>query len=153
MQQRVVVALAATAQPAGSGSPPGRQRRPPAACGTRSHRPLQPDWLSSQSTARPARCTQVEQVLLVAAARASKSLRPSGENMHGSDAAVLVPHDVTSRKLDDVESSPSSGFVGALIAVEREVVGARGLADHQHAAAAAGRRRGRAHECASSPIG
>ena len=66
--------------------------------GTRSHTPLQPDWLSSHSTDRPAAWATSSR-FSYSLPRASKALLPSGENMQGSEASVLVPHDRTWRQL------------------------------------------------------
>ena len=62
--------------------------------GTRSHAPLQPDWLSIHSTAKPARCITSSKPSAGAPAASNASL-PIAENMHGNEAAVLVPQDMT----------------------------------------------------------
>ena len=67
------------------------------ACGTRSQTPLHPDWLSSQSTASPARCSTSSRFSWVAGA-SPPSLRVNGENMQGTDTSVLVPQGLTSLK-------------------------------------------------------
>ena len=51
----------------------------------------------------------VEQILVVRL-RASNAALPSDENMHGTEARVLVPHERTSRKLS-TRALASSGVV------------------------------------------
>ena len=62
----------------------------------RSHNPLQPDWLSIHITWYPARFSTSSK-FSYSAVRASWPSRPRWENMQGSDAAVLVPQEVTCR--------------------------------------------------------
>ncbi|MNV92591.1 hypothetical protein D3C71_1872050 [compost metagenome] len=76
----------------------------------RSHTPLQPDWLSSHRTARPAWCSTSTRLSKLAD-RPSYPLRPRCENMQGTDAAVLVPHDHASCALMRSLRAASKGVV------------------------------------------
>ena len=76
---------------------------------TRSQTPLQPAWLSIQSTAMPAAWTTSSR-FSCSAWRFSNAALPSEENMQGTEASVLVPHDQTLRKLRTPRAA-SSGVV------------------------------------------
>ena len=93
------------------------------ACGTRSHTPLQPDWLSSHSTARPAAWATSSR-FSYSLSRASNALLPSGENMQGKARPACLHRRIAPRASSSRRAWPAGRGVAA-ITVDAETVGAR----------------------------